>query len=543
MISTLERRSEMLRSAAADGLDLVVIGGGINGVGILLDAAARGFRCLLLEGDDLAVGTSSRSSKLIHGGLRYLEGHEFGLVRQALAERATLLRVAPHLVDLRRFVLPVAGGWSQRLYIGAGLGLYDGLGGRRGGRFRALSPTALADRAPAVRSDLFEGGFEYSDGVTDDARLVIAVARTARQLGARLVTQAQVTGLLRAKGRVAGVVVKDRMTGDDVEIPSACVVDATGAFDVQLTDSASAASVIRSRGTHLVIARDRIASDVGLTLRVDGRVIFIVPWESSWLLGTTDVVHDGAVARPTATPGEVSYLLHAANRSLDVELTAGDVLATFAGIRPLVGSPTQAPGPVSREHHIDERTDGMLVLRGGKLTTYRVVAAEVVDRVATQLRRAVASSTSSLPLTGAAPRPALDRLSQQLQRRGLAPDVASSLVSRYGRESVDVADVAARWGLQGRLLDHLPYIEAEVWWSVDHEDALTIDDVLSRRTRAALQDRDQAEAAAGVVADILGAKLGWDRRTRLEAVTAYSESRGEYAVPHAEGRIREAVAG
>lgn len=542
MIDALERRSEAIRSAAAEGVDLVVIGGGINGAGILLDAAARGIRCLLLEADDLAVGTSSRSSKLIHGGLRYLEGREFGLVRQALDERATLLRLAPHLVHLRRFVLPVTGGWAQRAYIGAGLGIYDGLGGRRGGRFQTLSEAALIERAPALRANTFRGGFEYSDGVTDDARLVVAVARTARQLGARLVTQARVAELLYTNGRVAGVAINDRITGDDVEIPSACVVDATGAFDLNLAGTSPTTSVVRSRGTHLVIPRERIASDVGLTLRVAGRVVFLIPWESCWLLGTTDVVHDGPVERPAARPTEVSYLLDAANESLDANLTVDDVLASFAGIRPLVGAPTRTPGRISREHLIDERADGLVVLRGGKFTTYRLIAAEVVDRVAAKLRRATASPTRDLKLTGAAPRPSLNLLSQQLEATGFAADVAHSLVSRHGSEAIDVAAVATRLGLEGRLLDHLPYIEAEVWWAVQHEEALTIDDVLARRTRAAVQDRDQAAAAAGVVADILGANLGWDRQARLDALAAYHSGQHEYAVPP-QGNLREAVAG
>lgn len=542
MSTALERRSATLRSASRGGLDLVVIGGGINGAGILLDAAARGLKTLLVERDDLAVGTSSRSSKLIHGGLRYLEQYEFGLVREALQERGTLLRLAPHLVHLRRFVFPVSGSWWERPYVATGLSLYDTLGGHRGGRFRSLSVERLAARVPDLKMDEIRGGFEYSDGVTDDARFVVAVARTARRLGAQLVTRADVEGLLYRSGRVAGVSVTDRVTGGSIDIPSACVVDATGAFNVEPGQS-TLSRLVLSRGTHLVIPRERIDSCVGLTMHVGNRVVFLTPWQGWWLLGTTDVVHEGSVHHPAATADELSYLLGAANDSLDVGLTADDVVATFAGIRPLVGSASQAPGSISREEHIEERPDGLITLRGGKFTTYRRTSAEVVDRVCARTGRSARSCTVNVPLVGAAPRRALTLLTRQLTEDGLEDDIARSLVSRYGTEAVDVAAAANRHGTDARLIERLPYIEAEVCWAVDREEALGVDDVLARRTRAAIQDRDQARSAASTVADLLGEQLGWDEACRREAIETYGASSEEYAVPQHSHRIREAKVG
>lgn len=531
MTPVLERRAADLESAAADRVDLIVVGGGINGVGILLDAAARGLRALLVERSDLAAGTSSRSSKLIHGGLRYLEHRQFGLVRESVAERATLLRIAPHLVHLERFLLPITGSRREIPYVAAGLGLYDAFDGWRSARFRYVRRDRLAQCCPALVTGGMRGGFEYSDGVTDDARYVVAVARTARRLGAQLLTRVEVNGLVHRGRRVAGVSVTDMVSGESHELRAQTVVDATGAFEAGGSFAGSDSRLLPSRGAHLVIRKDRIRARTGLTLRVPERLVFLIPWQGFWLLGTTDIDHAGPIDRAVATAAEVAYLLDAANALLRTELTADDIVATFAGIRPLAGAPAASTAAVSREHRITDRPDGLITLRGGKYTTYRRVAAAVVDRVMRDHGAAAPSPTRDLRLVGAAPLESLRRIADDLAHKGLDRDVARSLVARHGTDAVAIARQAVGLGLDERLLPHLPYITAEVAWAAEREDALGIEDVLARRTRAAILDRDQAREAAPMVADVLAGRLGWTAAQRHGAEREYLEVVGDYGVP------------
>ncbi|MGH3441834.1 MAG: glycerol-3-phosphate dehydrogenase/oxidase [Nitriliruptorales bacterium] len=447
-------RAAVLGRAARTTFDVIVVGGGINGVGILLDAATRGMRALLVERDDLAVGTSSRSSKLIHGGLRYLEHRRVRLVREALAERATLLRLAPHLVRLQRFVLPVAGPWWEPPYIGAGLSLYDLLGGRKGGSFRHIDRDELHRRIPALRLEGVRLAFAYSDGITDDARYVVAVARTAEALGADVLTQAQVTGLTRHQASPRHVEILDRLDGGSHLLRTRAVVDATGAFEADEPLFDTGGHIVLSRGSHLILRREAVAGTVGLTLRVPGRVVFLVPWLGSWMLGTTDVTHEGEVGSPRPTADEVRYLLDVASEALEVPIDRADVVGGFAGIRPLVGSPqdTTTTADLSREHRIVEPVSGLLAVRGGKFTTYRRVAAEVVDRVAAHLGRTGRSQSASVSLVGAAPRASLASIASDLVARGIEPEVAWSLAQRHGTEARDVARVVVAQGLTARLV-------------------------------------------------------------------------------------------
>lgn len=532
MISPLDERATGLDSAVSASADVVVVGGGINGVGIALDASARGLSTVLLERDDLGVGTSSRSSKLIHGGLRYLEHFQFRLVHEALAERHLLAtKIAPHLVRLERFLVPVKNGGWEIPYFAAGLILYDALGGRRGGRTRLVSAKRVRQRVPNLPRKRFRPAFEYTDGVMDDARYVVAVARTASRHGATVVTRCEVTSWVRSAGRVTGVRVTDRINGAEHTLKAKVVIDATGAYEAD--DRSPGSHALRpSRGVHLVVPRSRIASDSGLTLRVPGRVVFVVPWGTHWLIGTTDVPHEGPVDRPTATGEEVTYLTDTLRRGLGVELTTDDIISTYAGIRPLVGSGSDTAA-ISREALIDEPEPGRVTVRGGKYTTYRKIAERAVD-LATQGASGVQPSpTAHLPLAGAVPPSALGGLAAHVSRRsGIDGESARHLVSRYGSESLDLIQVGLQNGSLGPLVPGLPYLQVEAWWAVHKEHALGLDDVLSRRTRIAIEDPDHGLAATEEVARLLGDVLGWDPTTRQAAIDEYlSAVRAEYGVP------------
>jgi glycerol-3-phosphate dehydrogenase len=522
------RRDTQLRAAADRPADVLIVGGGINGVGALLDAAARGLDAVLVERDDIGVGTSSRSSKLVHGGLRYLEQLEFGLVREALTERDRLHRLAPHLVDLERFLVPLFRSRFEIPYVYAGLTLYDLLGGRRGGRCRQVRRAELAELAPVLRTDEARGAFEYTDGVTDDARLVTTIARSAAQLGGRVLTRVEVEGLLTRGDRVAGVAALDRPTGRRVELRATTVIDATGAFAASSPWSLGHAGLQPSRGSHVVLPRHRIDLHRGLTLRVPGRVVFLIPWFSTWLLGTTDVPHDGDLDRPTATDDEVDYLLGTANRSLDVDLAPSDVIASFAGIRPLIGARSET-SRISRRHQVRRARPGLITVRGGKLTTYRRIAAAAVDAAAVDLGAVPPSGTATLPLHGAAPAPSLRLTRRTLEADGVPADVAASLVRRHGIDAPIVLTHARRTGGTDRLLPDLPYLVGEVAHAAEHEWASTVEDVLARRTRAVLQDADQARAAAVTVAEVLGDAYDWNASTRRRHAEMYEEASWQYA--------------
>ena len=483
-----------------------------------------------MERDDLAVGTSSRSSKLIHGGLRYLEQFRFGLVREALQERALLCRLAPHIVEMERFLFPVAGGWWKVPYVGVGLTLYDQLGGRHGGRFRYLDRVDALERAPSLRSEHLHAGFEYSDAVFDDARLVIALARTASSLGAGVMTRVEMADVGVAVDGVRQVTVLDRLTGETSRVSARAVVDATGAFSAD-----DEPGMAPSRGVHVVVPRDRIDASTGMTISVPGRVVFLIPWLERWLIGTTDVAHTGPVDRPRASTAELEYLIESVRRVLDVDLRPEDIISTFAGIRPLADDgESDDTAELSREERITETRPGLFRVRGGKYTTYRRVAERVVERVAAHLGGGRRSVTSEIPVAGAASADTLAAIEGSLTQSGLEPDVARRLVRRHGTEAAEVAEIARSLGLTDRLVPDLPYLAVEAWWAVHRERALSIDDVLSRRTRVALEVGDHGEAALDTASAMLGETLGWDQRARDRAIAEFRESAArEYGVPGA----------
>ena len=536
----LDRRERDLAALADGELDVLVVGGGIVGSGALLDVATRGLRAGLVERDDIAVGTSSRSSRLIHGGLRYLEQYRFGLVREALAERSRILRLAPHLVTIEPLLFPLFG-WpvATRFFYQSGMTLYDILGARHdGGWHRHLSVPEVLAHAPSIRRSKLRGGLLFHDGVEDDARYTLAVARTAQGMGAVVVTRAPAEGLIEEHGRVVGARVCDSLSGRLVDVRARVVVDATGVWDADPASPLSGGTtrLLPSRGAHLVVPRERIPSDVGLTIRVPGKVVFLVPWPRFWLIGTTDAPYGGPIDRPTAGHDEVDELLAAVNHVLDVDLSRADVVGTYAGLRPLIAPTGGTTLTASREHRVVTEPNGLVRVSGGKYTTYRVMAEQTVDAalgVLGERPRDRPSRTAAHRLVGAADRPELDRLAAGLAGgvNGLAPEVAARLVARHGTAAPDVVALGASAGLLATL-PGTEHLEAEVAWAARTELALSLDDVLARRMRVVQELPDRGASIAPRVAELLAAELGWDEeRRRAEVATFLAEAQREFAVP------------
>jgi glycerol-3-phosphate dehydrogenase len=542
----LARRGADLERLANEHWDLLIVGGGIVGAGALLDAASRGMRVALVEQEDIAAGTSSRSSRLIHGGLRYLQRLEVGLVREALVERARLLRLAPHLVRLEAFLFPLYGPPAvTRAFYEAGLTMYDLLGSRRtGGGHRHLGLDETLAYAPSLVPTNLRGSLLYHDAMEDDARFALAVVRTAQaRFGehAVAVTRVRALGPLRGGSRngdpVAGARVEDRLTGESFDVRAPTVLDATGVWGALPARpfGAGSFSVLPSRGAHLVVPRDRIPARGGMTLRIPGRVGFLVPWPRHWIVGTTDTPHHGPVERIAATSEDVDGILATVNGALDVELTRDDLVGTYAGLRPLV-APSDATSSVriSREHRVSVEGRGLVRVSGGKYTTYRVMARDAVDAALGPDALVRPSRTLQLPIHGAARREQLDALADRIAsgEHRLLPEVAQSLVDRHGTDADAVLAYGAEHDLIRRLVDGAPFLEAEIAWAVEREMALTLDDLLARRMRLAPTLPDRGATIAPRAAQIAGHVLGWDRDRQASEVAAYLETaRGEYGIP------------
>jgi glycerol-3-phosphate dehydrogenase len=542
-IGPLERRRAELERLAAETWDVVIVGGGIVGAGALLDAVSRGMRAALIEQDDIAAGTSSRSSRLIHGGLRYLEQFRFGLVREALAERSRLLALAPHLVRIEPLLFPIYGmPYLSKAFYDAGLTLYDILGARRdGGWHRRLSRVQTLDLAPTLRRDGLRGGLLYHDGVEDDARYALAVVRTAQAAGGVVLTRLRATGLRTGaeRGTTHVLTACDVATGTDLTIATGSVVDATGvwAADPDHPFRGDTLRILPSRGAHLVVPRDRIPNKTGLTIRVPGKVVFLVPWPDHWLIGTTDALFEGAAARPTADGWEVDKLLRTVNDTLDVTLTRDDVVGTFAGLRPLIAPSDGSTVKASREHRVTVEPNGVVRIGGGKYTTYRVMARDVVDAVlGREAARSRPSRTADWHLVGAADIDAQARIASELATipwvASAGRGVAAQLVARHGTEAPAVVALGAELNLLRPLVPGRAFLEAEVAWAARHELAQSLDDVMARRTRLAPELPDRGAAVAPRVAVILGAELGWgEARQALEVQVYLASANREYRVP------------
>jgi glycerol-3-phosphate dehydrogenase len=510
-------RSDALRRLAAERFDLLVIGGGITGAGVALDAAARGLSVALVERDDFASGTSSKSSKLVHGGLRYLQHREFRLVYEALYERQIALRNAPHLVRILPFLIPVLskdGLLNAKLAraLGSALWMYDLTGGLRIGKLhRRIKKEAALAHMPTLRAPNVAAAYIYYDAQADDARLTLTIARTAATRGAVVANHAAVTGLRKdATGRVCGAEVT--ADGETFTVDAACIVNATGVWSDNvraLDEGADPQSIRPAKGIHITVPWSRVRNDIAAIVPVpkDKRSIFVVPWGDFTYVGTTDTDYDGPIDDPQCTPEDVDYLLDAMNLVLAEPLTRADVLGTWAGLRPLIagGTVTEKTADLSRRHAVRTSPSGLVSVNGGKLTTYRRMAADTVDAVVRALGRGGRSTTKKLRLLGAYDAPPHDE----------------HLARRYGILAREILELErADPGLAAPLVPGLPYRRSEAVYAVRAEMATTLDDVLSRRTRARLLARDATAAAAEDVARLLAPELGWDTARVTQEVVA-----------------------
>lgn len=528
-----EERAAALANMRAKELDILVVGGGIVGTGAALDAVTRGLRTGLVEARDWASGTSSRSSKLVHGGIRYLEQLDFRLVREALIERGLLLqRIAPHLVRPVRFLYPLSKGPLERAYIGAGMALYDLFsytGGRPPGvpHHRHLSRRQLLRAAPSLHPRAFTGGLTYSDAQVDDARYVATLARTTSFYGAHVASRTEVIGFVRVGQRVTGVRVRDRESGEEFEILAKQVVNATGVWtdDTQrMVGERGTFHVRASKGVHLVVPRDRFQSRLGLLLRTEKSVLFVIPWGRHWLIGTTDTDWDLDKAHPAATAADIDYLLEHVNSVLATKLTRDDVEGVYAGLRPLLAGESEETSKLSREHVVTHTVPGLVVVAGGKWTTYRVMAKDAIDEAARALDvRVPRSVTEDIGLLGAEGFEAAWNKRHKIARAfGVHRARIEHLLKRYGVLTDELLDLIRE---RPELAEPLPgaddYIGAEVVYAATHEGALHLDDVLARRTRISIEAWDRGVAAAPVAARLMGEALGWDAARVDHEVATY----------------------
>jgi len=528
-----EERSAALDVLRSKELDILVIGGGIVGTGAALDAATRGLRVGMVEARDWASGTSSRSSKLVHGGIRYLEQLNFRLVREALIERGLLLqRIAPHLVKPVRFLYPLTKPIVERIYVGAGMLLYDIFsytGGRPPGvpHHRHLTKSQMLRAMPSLNPDAFVGGLTYYDAQVDDARYVSTLARTASFYGAHVASRVRVEGFIKVGQRVVGVNAHDLETGEHFEIRARQVVNATGVWtdDTQaMVGERGQFKVRASKGIHLVVPRDRIHSKLGLLLRTEKSVLFVIPWGRHWLVGTTDTDWDLDKAHPAATAADIDYLLEHVNTVLAVPLTRDDVEGVYAGLRPLLAGESDQTSKLSREHIVAHTVPGLVVVAGGKWTTYRIMAKDAIDEAVAALDGTISESiTEDIALLGAEGYHAAWNKRGKIARAfGVHKIRIEHLLNRYGVLTDELLDLLRE---RPELEEPLPgaddYIAAEVVYAATHEGALHLDDVLARRTRISIESWDRGVSAAPVVAKLMADELGWDAARIAREIDTY----------------------
>lgn len=517
-------RAAALDGLASDELQVLVIGGGIVGAGVALDAATRGLSVGLVEARDFGSGTSSRSSKLIHGGLRYLEQLNVGLVREALSERSLLLqRIAPHLVHPVSFLFPFTHHWWERAYVGLGVTAYDSLGlsmGQTRGLpgHRQLTRTGALKLAPALKRSALTGALVYWDAQVDDARYVMSLIRTAAGYGAQVASRTQVTGFLREGERVTGVRATDLETGNALEIRAQQVVNATGVWTDEIQAMVGGRGTINvraSKGVHLVVPRDRIQSSTGIILRTPSSVLFVIPWGRHWIIGTTDTDWSLDKAHPAASRTDIEYVLGQVNRILRVPLTGDDVEGVYAGLRPLLAGESDLTSKLSREHTVAHPVPGLVMIAGGKYTTYRIMARDAVDAVAHGLDGKVAPScTDRIPLVGADGFIALWNSRYSLARSsGLHVARIEHLLRRYGSLIGEVLDLIAADPSLGRPLTGADdYLRAEVVYAASHEGARHLDDMLARRTHISIETWDRGLSAAEDAANLMAGPMKWKSR-------------------------------
>lgn len=519
------------------GLDILVIGGGVTGAGIAFDAALRGLRVGIVEAQDWSAGTSSRSSKLVHGGLRYLYQLDFKLVHEALTERGLLLEhTAPHLVKKMPLLWPFKQPVVERSYSTCGVGLYDLMAqvAHRGSVpiQRHYSRKGALALVPDLRKDALVGAMVYYDARVDDSRLVINLVRSAAEYGAYAANRTQVVSMPKdGTGRVTGAILRDLENGNEYQVRARTVINATGVWTEEtekLGGTGGGLKVLASKGIHIVVPKDRIKGQTGMFVRTEKSVLFIIPWKRYWIIGTTDTAYTEDLRHPVANQTDIQYVLDHANQVLENPLTEADVIGTYAGLRPLLqpgtkdGDKTKST-KVSREHTVAEAAPGLVVIAGGKLTTYRVMAEDAVDFALGSRAKELPSLTKITPLRGAAGYKAMwNQRYRVAQQTGLSVDHVEDLLDRYG---ADVQIIAQMIKDDPTLAEELPgapeYLKAEIAFGVTHEGALHLEDSMCYRTRLTYEHKDRGLQAAETVAQVMGQLLGWDEKKQQKEVEAY----------------------
>ncbi len=537
---TQQSRAVALKTleASAEGheLDVLVIGGGVTGAGIALDAVTRGLTVGIVEGQDWASGTSSRSSKLVHGGLRYLQMLDFHLVHEALTERDLLLKkIAPHLVRPVSFLYPLEHRVWERAYVGAGVALYDTLASIAPGKrampwHRHVTRGGLDKMFPDLRHDAAVGALRYFDASVDDARLVATLIRTAVSYGAHAASRTQVVEVTkRATGVVNGAVLVDLETGHKFHVKADQVINATGVWTEEteaLADSTGGLHVLASKGIHIVVPRERIKGEVGLILQTEKSVLFVIPWSRYWIIGTTDTPWTQELTHPVATADDIEYVLDHANAVLATPLTRDDIIGTWAGLRPLLQPGTKegtSSAKVSREHTVASPTPGLTVIAGGKLTTYRVMAKDAVDFAIGERAATLPSITDKIPLAGAEGHAVMQRQSRRISaEHGWSQAMVDHLLHRYGSLLTEILDLVHEDPSLAKPLEGAPaYLRAEVAYAASHEGVLHLEDVMLHRTRLVYEQRDRGLAAIDEIAELVAPRLGWDAERTAKEIASY----------------------
>jgi glycerol-3-phosphate dehydrogenase len=522
-------RSKALARLADEELDVLVIGGGVVGAGCALDAVTRGLKVGLVEARDYAAGTSSRSSKLFHGGLRYLEQFNFALVFEALKERSLVLNtLCPHLARPVPFIYPLQK-VIDRGYVGLGIGVYDVMGAGRGvpAHLKHLGRKKTMESFPSGKRSVIRGAIRFYEGQVDDARHTMMISRTAANYGALCVNSTRVTGFVREEDRVVGVTVKDLEAGQELTIRARQVINAAGVWTdeiQQMVGGLGQFQVRASKGVHIVVPRNRINSATGIITQTEKSLLFIIPWGSHWIIGTTDTDWALDLAHPAASQSDIDYLLRQANTLLQDPLTPQDVVGVYAGLRPLLFGESDSTSTLSREHAVSSPVRGLTVIAGGKYTTYRVMAKDAVDSAVHGLERAVPKScTERVPLAGADGYfGAFNSRQLTADRTGLHVSKIEHLLGRYGSLSCELLDLILEQPELGEPLVSAPeYLKVEAYYAASHEGALHLDDVLTRRTRISIEVPDRGDAAAAEVADIIAPLLGWTPEQASQEVAHY----------------------
>ncbi|MFT4148449.1 MAG: glycerol-3-phosphate dehydrogenase/oxidase [Micrococcaceae bacterium] len=523
-----ESRHQAIQDMQDQELDVLVIGGGIVGAGSALDAVTRGLNTGIVEAQDWASGTSSRSSKLIHGGLRYLEMLDFKLVTEALKERGLLLQtIAPHITNPVPFLYPLTHKVWERPYVTSGITLYDTLG-MTSGNSRGVpaqkhySRKGVQTIAPALKDNAFTGAIRYYDGQVDDARYNMEVVRTAVRYGAHAVNRCEVVGFIKEDDRVVGVTAKDLGTGNTFSIRAKAIINATGVWTDEmqhLLDEDGKLRVRASKGVHIVVPKDCIDSEVGFILRTEKSVLFVIPWfNRHWIVGTTDTDYEFNKKHPAASAADIDYILDHVNKVLKRPLTRDDIEGVYAGLRPLIAGESDSTAKLSREHIVSHPAPGLVMIAGGKWTTYRVMAKDAVDEAVKDFDKEVKpSETQHIPLLGAEGFKAVKNNKDILaEKYDIHPTTMDHLLGRYGSNTEEVLEYVKQ---EPKLAEKIPgndaYILAEAAYAASHEGALHLEDVLIRRTRISIESKDRGVSAAPTVAQIMAALLDWDD-TRTE---------------------------